>query len=109
MTRLELIINQSLKEDILAILDRKSGLLYSIIPTVHGRGEEGWTLGTMVWPETCFLLLLYLPTSGVDDIIQDLAPIKLKYGSEGMVCFCLEGAKKIILSDAPWKENGSSQ
>lgn len=90
MKRLEIIANQSVREDLIESLETQiPGFQYSLLPTVHGRGPEDWKLGTTVWPEENFVLFAY-----VDDEVAAVAKtlvanLKARYPREGVKVYSL--------------------
>ncbi len=61
MKRLEVIANQSVKEELIAALETAlPGIQYTVLPMVHGKGGHKEKLGTRTWPETNFLIISYI-------------------------------------------------
>lgn len=91
MTRCEVIANQSVQEEIILLLEEHlPQVLYTVIPTVTGRGKTTSKLGNATWPETNFILLSYVEDSEVPVIKAIIAAVKEKFKGEGIKLFCIK-------------------
>jgi hypothetical protein len=91
MFRAEIVANQSVKEDIIELLEQTiPDILYTVIPTVHGRGKNNRKLGTTTWPEQNFLLFAYVEKPEVPLIRAVIAAVKNKFPDEGIKLFTME-------------------
>jgi hypothetical protein len=85
MKRLELIANNSVREDVIQTLETEiPGLRYTLIPVAHGRGPSDWKLGTTVWPEENFVLFTYQPDEIAERIQTLVAELKTRFPREGI-------------------------
>lgn len=92
MKRLELVSNVSLQEEALETLQSLvPGARYTLFPAVHGRGGEDFKLGTTVWPEENFLLLVMLDEADAERYVEGLRALKAQFPHEGL---------KVFVSDA---------
>ncbi|WP_147633899.1 PG0541 family transporter-associated protein [Treponema pectinovorum] len=91
MTRCEVIANQSVQEEIVLLLEEHlPHALYTIIPTVMGRGKKTSKLGNSIWPETNFILLTYVEDNDVSAVKAIIAAVKEKFKGEGIKLFCIK-------------------
>lgn len=91
MTRCEIIANQSVQEEIISLLEEHiSGCLYTVIPTVTGRGKNSYKLGSSSWPETNFILVSYVDDENVKVVKAIIAAVKQKFPTEGIKLFCVK-------------------
>jgi nitrogen regulatory protein PII len=73
MKRLELIANQSVKDELLEALENAlPDIEYTLLPIVQGKGRQKRKEGTRTWPETNFLLISYM---GEEDAVKAAAAI----------------------------------
>ena len=88
MTRVEIIANQSVQEEIVALLEEHiEGVLYTIIPMVTGRGKNSYKMGDATWPETNFVLFSYVEESAVQTVRAIIAAVKERFPGEGVKVF----------------------
>ena len=96
MTRIEIIANLSVQDDIVDGLESAiDGFFYTVVPVVHGRGREARMLGTATWPEENFMLIAY-----IDDLAHDAARavvgrVKERFPTEGVKLFSVGGASSL--------------
>lgn len=91
MTRCEIIANQSVQEEIISLLEEHiPGCLYTVIPTVTGRGKNSYKLGSSSWPETNFILVSYVDDENVKVVKAIIAAVKQKFPTEGIKLFCVK-------------------
>ncbi len=85
MSRLEIIANQSVREELVEALESAvHEVEYTIVPIVHGKGKRKRKEGTRTWPETNFLLVLYLDESSLAEIEGIIAGIRRRFPAEGL-------------------------
>lgn len=90
LSRVDIIANQSVRDDITETLEQAvPGIRYTIIPTVNGRGEDDRKLGTTTWPETNFMLTAYVPREQAATALGVVAFLKKKFPKEGIKAFAL--------------------
>jgi hypothetical protein len=96
MKRLEIIANQSVREEIeLALETAVPEIQYTIAPIVHGKGGRKRKLGTRTWPETNFLLFSYLPEQDADRAADALRSVVARFPAEG-ICAALSEAEMVV-------------
>lgn len=83
--RVEIIANNSVQSDLFDALD-SLGLenRYTQISGVHGMGSNGGRLGTPVWPEENFILILFVNENKIEEIKKCCELIKSQYPNEGL-------------------------
>ncbi|QTQ12656.1 hypothetical protein HRI96_10870 [Treponema parvum] len=88
MHRAEIIANQSVQDDILEALEENvPEILYTVVPSVQGRGGENRKLGTTTWPETNFLVISYIEDDKVPAVKAVIKAVKEKFKNEGIKLF----------------------
>jgi len=96
MKRLEIIANQSMREEITdAIEAAVPEYRYTLIPEVQGRGHGDWKLGTTVWPEENFLMVTYLADAEVGLAVAAVAGVKAQHPDEGIKAFTSEASEEV--------------
>lgn len=91
MTRCEIIANQSVQDEIITLLEEHiEGVLYTIIPTVVGRGKNSYKLGDSTWPETNFILITYVKDEDELKVKAIIKAVKEKFDGEGIKLFCVK-------------------
>ncbi len=92
MTRVEIIANRSVEDEIIEGLEETiPGFYYTLLPVVHGRGKEEYCLGTATWPEENFLLLSYISDGDMEAVSQVIRDVKKQFPKEGIKLFFLKG------------------
>ncbi len=90
MRRLEVIANQSVQDDIIEGLSAVvPGFQYTVISPAHGAGLRKKKLGTVVWPETNFVLVSYMDGSDAQAARGFLEDLKRRFPEEGIAFFDL--------------------
>ncbi len=93
LCRCEIIANQSVREDITEVLEAAApGILYTVFPTVYGRGGGDRKLGSVTWPETNFVLVAYTDTDSVDAVKRAVSAVKERFATEGIKLFIIADA-----------------
>ena len=88
MTRCEIIANQSVQDEIISLMEEHiEGVLYTIIPTVVGRGKNSYKMGSATWPETNFILVSYVEDKEVPVMKAIIKAVKEKFAGEGVKLF----------------------
>jgi hypothetical protein len=83
--RVELIANQSVKDELLEALGAAlPALEYTLIPTVQGSGRGKRKLGTRTWPETNFLLISYMADEEAGEAKAAVAGVARRFPGEGI-------------------------
>ena len=91
MTRCEIIANQSVQDEIITLMEEHiPGVLYTIIPTVVGRGKNSYKMGSATWPETNFILISYVEDQEVSVMKAIIAAVKEKFAGEGIKLFLVK-------------------
>ena len=91
MTRCEIIANQSVQDEIISLMEEHiSGVLYTIIPTVVGRGKNSYKMGSATWPETNFILISYVEDKEVPVMKAIISAVKEKFTGEGIKLFLVK-------------------
>jgi hypothetical protein len=85
MKRLEVIANQSVREDLIEELERGlPDIEYTLVPIVHGKGKRKRKDGTRTWPETNFLILSYLEEGDAEKAAEAVRAIARRFPAEGL-------------------------
>ena len=88
MYRAEIISNQSVQDDITEFLEREiSGIQYTIIPEVHGKGISTKKLGDTIWPEMNFILFAYIEDDDAIKVKDVITQVKERFPNEGISLF----------------------
>mgnify|MGYP007069840472 FL=1 len=88
MTRCEIIANQSVQDEIVSLMEEHiPGVLYTIIPTVTGRGKNSYKMGNGTWPETNFVLISYVDDGQVAMMKAIIKAVKERFAGEGIKLF----------------------
>jgi len=88
MIRTEIIANRSVEENILEALAKEGvGKFYTMIPNVHGVGACGPRMGTAVWPEENFVLIIWCEEEEARGIKHAIETVKEKFPGEGIKLF----------------------
>ena len=91
MYRMEIIANKSVQEDIQETLEQYiSGILYTTVPLVYGRGGDDYKLGTSTWPETNFILVTYVEDNQIEIVKACIKAVKKKFKNEGIKLFAVK-------------------
>ena len=91
MTRCEIIANQSVQDEIISLMEEHiPGVLYTIIPTVMGRGKNSYKMGNGTWPETNFILVSYVEDEHVKTMKAIIKAVKEKFSDEGIKLFLVK-------------------
>jgi hypothetical protein len=90
MTRVEIIANHSVEENILeALKDAGAGKHYTRYPGVYGVGSSGPRMGDAVWPEENFALVIWCEEEEARGIARAVAHVKEHFPGEGIKAFGL--------------------
>ena len=91
MTRCEIIANQSVQDEIISLMEEYiPGVLYTIIPTVMGRGKNSYKMGNGTWPETNFILVSYIEDEHVAMMKAIIKAVKERFTGEGIKLFLVK-------------------
>jgi hypothetical protein len=95
MKRLELIANQSVREELVEALELAlPDFEYTLLPIAQGKGRRKRKEGTRTWPETNFLLLCYLGEDRASAAADAIRGIARRFPDEG-ICAALSEAELI--------------
>ena len=90
MTRLEIIANNTVEEDIQeALKSIDSDFGYTRLNNVHGRGHSDPKEGNAVWPEENFVYIIYAEDHKAMEFVDSLRQLKDKFTKEGIKIFVL--------------------
>lgn len=93
MTRIEIIANRSVQDDVVERLEAViEGFYYTVIPVVQGRGRQARRLGSSTWPEENFLLLAYVDDDAAAAARRAVSGVKERFPTEGIKYFELKGS-----------------
>jgi len=93
MTRIEIIANRSVQDDVVERLESAvEGFYYTVIPVVQGRGRQARRLGSSTWPEENFLLLAYVDDAAAATARTVVSAVKERFPTEGIKYFELKGS-----------------
>ncbi len=85
MRRVEIVGNHSVEQDMLDLLqERLPDLFWTKVPSVQGRGNNGYKLGDGVWPEENFLFFSICGETEETILRQIVADIQLRHPTEGI-------------------------
>jgi hypothetical protein len=85
MTRLELIANQSVRQELVDELESAlPGIEYTLLPIVQGKGRKKRKDGSRTWPETNFLLVSYLEEAEAERAAAAVRGIRERFPAEGI-------------------------
>ena len=91
MTRCEIIANQSVQDEIVSLMEEHiPGVLYTIIPTVVGRGKNSYKMGSASCPETNFLLVSYVADENLPKMRAIIKAVKERFTDEGIKLFVVK-------------------
>ncbi len=90
MTRLEIIANNTVEEDIQDALKKiEADFGYTRLNNVHGRGHSDPKEGNAVWPEENFVYIIYAEDHKAMEFVDSLRQLKEKFTKEGVKIFAL--------------------
>ena len=80
-----------MQDEIVSLMEEHiPGVLYTIIPTVVGRGKNSSKMGSATWPETNFILVSYVEDENVATMKAIIKAIKKKFVGEGVKLFLVK-------------------
>ena len=98
MTRLEVIANNSVEEDIREALNQvDEGFYFSRLNAVHGRGHGDPKQGDAVWPEENFIYIIYTDDETAGKLIRAVRKIKERFTLEGIKVFAIPFTEPVEL------------
>ncbi len=90
MTRLEIIANNSVEQDIKEALNRvEENFSFSRLNAVHGRGNSDPKAGDAVWPEENFIYIIYTDDATARKFAAAVKEVKKKFTLEGIKVFAI--------------------
>ena len=97
MTRFEIIVNQSIEEDIMLFLEECGfGDDFTYLNHVYGRGRHGRREGSAVWPEENVIFIIYSEDEQAELIAEGLKKIKAEFQNEGFRCYISSENERVI-------------
>jgi len=88
MIRIEIIANHSVEENILEALAKEQvGKFYTKIPNIYGVGSTGPRMGTSIWPEENFAIIIWCDKQEALGIKNAVYSVKEKFPGEGIKLF----------------------
>jgi hypothetical protein len=96
MTKLDIIVNQALENQIINIMPQHDGKpCYTKLNQVDGVGSSGYCLGNNVWPEENVMFILYVSQEEANQIKVHIAEIRKKFPLLGLAAFELQSIDAI--------------
>jgi hypothetical protein len=90
MTRIEIIANHSVEENILEAFKLEGvGKYYTKYPNIFGVGSSGPRMGDAIWPEENFALVIWCEEEEARGIGRAVANVKEHFPDEGIKVFGL--------------------
>ena len=90
--RCEIVANNSVQDDIVEMLETACpDILYTIVPSVHGRGKNDRKLQSATWPETNIVLFAYVTRDKLPAIKRAVRAVKETFHGEGIKLFIMKG------------------
>lgn len=100
MTRIEIIANNSVEENILeALAEENAGKYYTKYPGVLGIGNAGPRMADAIWPEENFALVIWCEDNEARAVEQAVAKVKKQFPGEGIKMFSLSALKEHTLTE----------
>ena len=97
MTRLEIIANQAIEEDIIEALKQHGyGENFTYLAPVSGRGRHGRREGSAVWPEENVLFIVVIEDDQMAALVDALRKVKADFSGEGFRCYIQQNVEKLI-------------
>ncbi|OQY32918.1 MAG: hypothetical protein B6241_09675 [Spirochaetaceae bacterium 4572_59] len=97
MTRLEIIANNTVEEDIREALNRvEKNFSYTRLNNVHGRGHSDPKRGDAVWPEENFVFIIYTGDETAMKFVDAIRKIKERFTREGIKVYAIPFSNPII-------------
>lgn len=88
--RIEIIANQSVRDEILQELETVKCRYFTEIPSVYGKGRQEPKQGDGIWPEMNTLFIIYTSKNILDDLITSINIIKETFPHEGIKLFAVK-------------------
>jgi hypothetical protein len=85
MKKLELIANQSVKDELIGALESAlPDIEYTLLPIVQGKGRQKRKDGSRTWPETNFLLIGYMVEEDAAKASAAIVEVRKRFPAEGI-------------------------
>jgi hypothetical protein len=102
MTRVEIIANHSVEENILeAFAEARVAQHYTRYPSVMGVGRSGPKMGDAIWPEENFALVIWCEDEEARTIERAVASVKERFPDEGIKLFGLRSGDSQVREALP--------
>lgn len=99
MKRIELVLNQSVKDEFLEDLEsRLPNIGYSFVDQAKGKGRRGKKLIDNIWPEENAIFISYVEEMEFKIITKVFLKLKKKYPLEGLKFYYMENAFELKLT-----------
>ena len=87
MKKIEIIANLSVEDEVMSVINESGVKGFTKMPIVHGAGNTNPKMGTSVWPEENFMLIIYAEESVVMVLRNKIINLKEHFPHEGIKCF----------------------
>ncbi|NIZ18973.1 PG0541 family transporter-associated protein [Entomospira culicis] len=88
--RIEIIINQSLRDELLQEFQTIECQYFTEIPLAYGQGRQEPKQGDGIWPETNGIFIIYGDEKTLKDLRTSIDLIKERFPHEGIKMFALK-------------------
>jgi len=97
MTKVEIIANQAIEEDIIEELEQVGyGESFTYLYPVFGRGRHGRREKSAVWPEENVLFQIEMEEESCEQLLLRLKDLKSRFPKEGMRCYIHKGFERAL-------------
>lgn len=97
MTKVDIIANQAIEEDIIEILEKIGyGENFTCISPVFGRGRHGRKERSAVWPEENVMFMIEMEDAHSQELVDGLKELKTRFPNEGMRCYLHRGFERAL-------------
>lgn len=97
MTRVELIANRTVEEDLHDRLNKRGlHLQYTKLVGVQGAGQAGLRRGDAVWPEENFVIVSYCDDEQAARLQEVVEGLKRDFPNEGIALFAVAHCNRVL-------------
>ena len=90
MNRVEIIANNALEENLMGLLEKKGiGQYYTRFNNVHGRGFTNPKMGSAVWPEEDFVIVIYCEDEKAQTVKEAVKTLRKAHPAAGIQVFSI--------------------